>query len=371
MPKILVIEDDQGIKDTISKGLSSEHVISMWPDGRDIFVACNNENYDVVILNIQIANKDGFGLLKWIRTNLPTTPVIVTSRVEKADIVVRVIKLGAHDFIPMPVSEEKFKLAVDQALEKDNLKKEIDYLRHEQDVIYDFDRLIAESPSMREVIESLRKFANTDSTILITGETGTGKSFLSGTIHFNSGRRGRPFIKINCTNIPETLLESELFGHEKGAFTGASKTRVGRFEQGNGGTVFLDEIGELTPSLQAKLLRVLEEKSFERLGGNRTINADVRIIAATNKNLEELIEEGTFRLDLFYRINVLRVHLPPIRERKECIDPLADFLLRKVCRSVRKNITGFSPEVIRMFRSYSWPGNIREFTNTIERAVTS
>ena len=369
MPKILVIEDDQGIKDTISKGLSSEHVISMWPDGRDIFVACNNENYDVVILNIQIANKDGFGLLKWIRTNLPTTPVIVTSRVEKADIVVRVIKLGAHDFIPMPVSEEKFKLAVDQALEKDNLKKEIDYLRHEQDVIYDFDRLIAESPSMREVIESLRKFANTDSTILITGETGTGKSFLSGTIHFNSGRRGRPFIKINCTNIPETLLESELFGHEKGAFTGASKTRVGRFEQGNGGTVFLDEIGELTPSLQAKLLRVLEEKSFERLGGNRTINADVRIIAATNKNLEELIEEGTFRLDLFYRINVLRVHLPPIRERKECIDPLADFLLRKVCRSVRKNITGFSPEVIRMFRSYSWPGNIREFTNTIERAV--
>jgi transcriptional regulator with PAS, ATPase and Fis domain len=204
---------------------------------------------------------------------------------------------------------------------------------------------------------------------LITGETGTGKSFLSGTIHFNSKRRKKPFIKINCTNIPETLLESELFGHEKGAFTGATKTRVGRFEQGNGGTVFLDEIGELTWDLQAKLLRVLDEKSFERVGGNQTIHSDVRLIVATNRVLEEQVAAGKFREDFYYRINVLAVRLPPLRERRECIEPLASYLLDKCCRYLRKEIAGFSPEVIQTFKTYSWPGNIRQLANTIERAV--
>jgi transcriptional regulator with PAS, ATPase and Fis domain len=235
-------------------------------------------------------------------------------------------------------------------------------------VVYDFDRIIALSPAMKKIIVTLKKFAKTDSTILITGETGTGKSFLSGAVHFNSRRRNKPFININCANIPETLLESELFGHEKGAFTGANKTRVGRLEQGRDGTVFLDEIGEMSPTLQAKLLRVLEEKAFERVGGNRTIHSDVRIIAATNKKPEEQVAEGKFRDDLYYRINVLRVHLPALRERKECIKPLAYFLLDKTCRNLKKKIKGFSSEVVEAFEAYSWPGNIRELANTIERA---
>jgi transcriptional regulator with PAS, ATPase and Fis domain len=222
---------------------------------------------------------------------------------------------------------------------------------------------------MQKMIGTLKKFSQTDSTILITGETGTGKSFLSGAVHYNSSRRNKTFIKINCANIPETLLESELFGHEKGAFTGANKTRIGRLEQGNGGTVFLDEIGEMSPELQAKLLRVLEEKSFERVGGNKTIHSDVRIIAATNRKPEERVAEGKFREDLYYRLNVLRVHIPPLRERLECIEPLSFYLLDKTCRGLKKKIEGFSPEALKAFRSYTWPGNIRQLANTIERAA--
>ena len=205
--------------------------------------------------------------------------------------------------------------------------------------------------------------------MLVTGETGTGKSILSGSMHFNSARREKPFVKITCANIPETLLESELFGHEKGSFTGANKTRVGRLEQANGGTVFLDEIGELSAALQAKLLQVLEDKSFERVGGNRTIHSDIRIITATNRNLEEQVADKSFREDLYYRINVLRVHLPPLRERPDRIEPLAYYLLEKICRSVKRRMDGFSPEVVGLLKTYSWPGNIRELSNVIERAV--
>jgi transcriptional regulator with PAS, ATPase and Fis domain len=219
------------------------------------------------------------------------------------------------------------------------------------------------------MISTLKKFAQTDSTILITGETGTGKSFLSGAVHYNSHRRNKPFIKINCANLPETLLESELFGHEKGAFTGANKTRVGRLEQAKDGTVFLDEIGEMSSALQAKLLRVLEEKSFERVGGNRTITSDVRIIAATNRKPEDQVSEGSFREDLYYRLNVLRVHIPPLRDRHECIEPLSNYLLDKICRNLKKNFNGFAPQVLGAFKSYSWPGNIRQLANTIERAA--
>ena len=203
----------------------------------------------------------------------------------------------------------------------------------------------------------------------MTGETGTGKSFLSGNIHFNSPRRNKPFIKVNCANIPETLLESELFGHEKGAFTGADKTRTGRFEQADKGTLFLDEFCELSLDLQAKLLRVLEEKAFERLGGSKTISVDTRIIAATNRDIEALVREGNFREDLYYRINVLRIHMPPLRERTECVEPLAYHMLGRLSRAVKKRVDTLSPEVLVMLKTYPWPGNIRELSNTIERAI--
>lgn len=369
MAKIFVIEESGEWRNLLSKALSEGHTLTIWSDGMDMETALKENGSDAVILDLQIDSQDPFAILDRLRTEVPNVPVIVTSKDENAQLVVKAVKHGAFEFLPKPYAKDRMVRVIEQALENRSLKNEIDYLRHEQDVIYSFDRIIARSPSMQQVIATLKKFAQTDGTILITGETGTGKSFLSGAIHFNSGRRKKPFIKINCTNIPETLLESELFGHERGAFTGANKTRVGRFEQANGGSAFLDEIGEMTLDLQAKLLRVLDEKSFERIGGNRTIHSDLRVITATNKPLEQQVAAGKFREDLYYRINVLTVHLPPLRERKACIEPLSKYLLQKSCRSLRKEINGFSPEVMGRFEAYSWPGNIRQLANTIERAV--
>ena len=328
------------------------------------------KSYEVILLSLsRIERQSRFFLLGQIKLLSPYTPVVVISKVKEASFIVEAIKKGAFDFIVKPFPKEEILLSIERALESRQLKNEIDYLRREQDTIYDFDAIIASSPVMKKTIATLKKFSQTDSTILLTGETGTGKSFLSGAVHFNSGRRKRSFIKINCANIPEGLLESELFGHEKGAFTGANKTRVGRLEQGNGGTLFLDEIGEMGQGLQAKLLRVLEEKSFERVGGNKTIHSDVRIICATNRDPEQQVEEGKFREDLYYRINILRVHLPPLRERIECIEPLACFLLEKSCRNLKKKIEGFSLRALEAFKGYTWPGNIRQLANAIERAV--
>jgi DNA-binding NtrC family response regulator len=369
MAKVLVAEESQKWKTLLSQALPSSHQLAYWPNGKEISEILKQDSFDVIILDLQIGQEDAFFLLEQLKAATPNIAVIITSETEKAELVVKAIKLGAFDFVAKPYSQERIGLALEQALEDRSLRSEIDYLRHEQNVIYSFDSIITRSPAMKEVIATLKKFSETDATILVTGETGTGKSFLSGSIHFNSTRKKKPFIKINCTNIPETLLESELFGHEKGAYTGANKTRVGRFEQANGGTVFLDEIGEMSLDLQAKLLRVLDEKSFERVGGNQTIHSDVRIITATNRILEEQVAAGKFREDFYYRINVLNVHLPPLRERRECIAPLAHFLLDKACRSLRKKIDGFSRPVLEMFKAYSWPGNIRQLANTIERAV--
>jgi len=369
MFRILILENDEKWRDFLSDTLASSYEIRCWMDRQDVFAELKANHYDVIILDMQAHQEESLDLLRWISSNLPDTSVIMTSRTEKAELVVTALKQGASDFVAKPFSVERIRLVVQQALEHRSLKNEIAYLRHEQDVIYDFDQIIAFSPAMKEVIKTLNKFSKTDSTILIMGDTGTGKSFLSGSIHFNSHRRKKPFIKINCSNIPETLLESELFGHEKGAFTGADRLRIGRFEQASGGTLFLDEIGEMSLSLQAKLLRVLEEKAFERIGGNLTIHCDARIIAATNRNLENQIAEGKFREDLYYRINILSLTLPPLRERRQCIEPLAYSLLEKICRSLKKKMTGFSPGVLEWIKTYDWPGNIRQLANTIERAV--
>ena len=369
MARVLVVEESQNWKTFLSRALSSSHQLIYWPNGDDISRKFRQDNFDVVILDLQTKKEDAFSLLRQVKATAPHIAVIITSETEKAELVVKAIKAGAFDFVAKPYSQERITLVLEQALKDRSLRDEIDYLRHEQDVIYSFDSIIARSPAMKEVIATLKKFSATDATILVTGETGTGKSFLSGTIHYNSARKKKPFIKINCTNIPETLLESELFGHERGAFTGANKTRVGRFGQANGGSVFLDEIGEMSSDLQAKLLRVLDEKSFERVGGNQTIHSDVRIITATNRVLEEQVAAGKFREDFYYRINVLSVHLPPLRERRECIEPLAHFLLDKSCRSLRRKIDGFSRPVLEMLKAYSWPGNIRQLANTIERAI--
>lgn len=365
MARLLIIEQDQASQAVASEALSP-HRVDFCPSLNEAFKLLQREAFDVVVANIetnQVAN------VQILKEKIPNTPLVVASATDRTDVVVHSIRAGAFDYIARPYSPYRIKIAVEQALEHRSMKNEIDYLRRTQDTTYDFDKIIAVSPSMQKVISTLRRIADSEATILMTGETGTGKSILSGTIHFNSRRRTKPFIKINCANIPETLLESELFGHERGAFTGATKTRQGRLEQANGGTVFLDEIGELSPALQAKFLRVIEEKCFERVGGNQTIRSDIRIITATHRNLEANVESGTFREDLYYRINVLRVHLPPLRERRACVEPLSAYLLQKVCRELKRHFTGFSPEVLEVFKNHHWPGNIRELSNAIERAV--
>jgi transcriptional regulator with PAS, ATPase and Fis domain len=249
------------------------------------------------------------------------------------------------------------------------MKNEIDFLRHTQPHIYQFDDIVGVSQPMKKVFSLLNRVSPTDATVLILGETGTGKELIAGAIHFNSPRLKNSFIRVNCAALPENLLESELFGHEKGAFTGAHRQRVGRFEQADAGTIFLDEIGDMGASTQAKILRVLQEHQFERLGGTQTINVDVRVIAATNKDLSILMNEGRFREDLFYRLNVVSIELAPLRDRVEDVEPLVNFFLKKYANQINTQITGVAPAAMKMLRDYHWPGNIRQLQNVIERAV--
>jgi DNA-binding NtrC family response regulator len=349
--------------------LAQEFTLSLAPTVLDAGRRMQKEVFALIILDVAEGDGQMTEILKTLQQMSPATPILITSPTQDARVIVDAVKAGAADFIARPFLGEKLRISVQRALEARSLRNEIDYLRREQDVVYDTERIISVSPAMQKAMASIRRLAQTESTVLITGETGTGKSFVSGNIHFNSPRRHKPFVKVNCANIPETLLESELFGHERGAFTGADKTRAGRFEQAHGGTLFLDEFCELSFGLQSKLLRVLEDKSFERLGGNKTIQSDVRVIAATNRDIEALVGQGRFREDLYYRINVLRIHLPPLRERRPDIEPLAHYLLGKLCRTLKKKIDGFSPEVLSMLQAYDWPGNIRQLSNTIERSI--
>jgi len=367
--RLLVIGQHEDQTRNLADALAADYPISAAPNIPEAAQRLEKEAFNVILFDLADDEAHLVNSIEKLQEYAPSTPIIVVGHQHDAQLIVKAVKAGAFDFVTKPYPPEKIKLSVHQALEHRSLKNEIDYLRREQDVVYDYEQIVAVSGAMQEVIKTIKRLAGTDSTVLVTGETGTGKSFLSGNIHFNSPRHNKPFIKVNCANIPETLLESELFGHEKGSFTGADKTRIGRFEQAGGGTIFLDEFCELGFDLQAKLLRAIEEKAFERLGGNKTIHTDTRIIAATNRDIEALVREGQFREDLYYRINVLRIHLPPLRERTACIEPLAYYLLEKLGRTVKKKINSIDPEVIDMFRRYPWPGNIRQLSNTIERAL--
>jgi Nif-specific regulatory protein len=271
--------------------------------------------------------------------------------------------------VPKPFEIEEMEVKIEKALEHRRLRHEIDYLRHTQNDIYDFDRIIGASGALQRVLDVVRKVARSNATVLIRGETGTGKELIAGAIHHNSPRAGRNFVKVNCAALQENLLESELFGHEKGAFTSADKQRIGRFEQADGGSLFLDEVGDMSPNTQAKILRVLQEHEFERLGGTRTIRVDVRLITATNRNLAQMVASGQFREDLYYRLNVVSIEMPPLRERKEDIPPLAQFFIRKFAAELKKKLEGLTPEAQKLLMRYNFPGNIRELENTIERAA--
>ena len=299
----------------------------------------------------------------------PTSAVILMTGFGSVNTAVEAMKIGAFDYVQKPFEIEEMELRIQKALNHRRLQHEIDYLRHTQPDIYDFDRIVGASGALQRVLNIVKKVAQSNTTVLIRGETGTGKELIAGAIHHNSARATRNFVRVNCAALQENLLESELFGHEKGAFTGADRQRVGRFEQADGGSLFLDEVGDMSPNTQAKILRVLQEHEFERLGGIRTLRCDVRIIAATNRNLADMVADGHFREDLYYRLNVVSIDMPPLRERKEDIPELAQFFIRRFCGELSKQIQGLEASAEKLLKRHNWPGNIRELENTLERAV--
>jgi Nif-specific regulatory protein len=295
--------------------------------------------------------------------------VILMTAFGSVNTAVEAMKIGAFDYVLKPFEIEEMEVKIEKALELKRMKNELDYLRHNQQDIYEFDRIVGSSQALQQVLDMVKKVAKSNTTCLIRGETGTGKELIAGAIHHNSLRTSRNFVKVNCAALQENLLESELFGHEKGAFTGADKQRIGRFEQADGGTLFLDEIGDMSPNTQAKILRVLQEHEFERLGGTRTLRVDVRMIAATNRDLSAMVQTGRFREDLYYRLNVVSIEMPPLRDRKDDIVPLASFFIRRFAGELKKKMDGIEPDAQRLLMRYNWPGNIRELENTIERAM--
>ena len=370
MSKLLVVNKDNEFCDSISRFYNSgEHEIKTVTDYDTAINLLKKLIFDIVIYDSSLSNGKTSASVKEIKTLNANTSVIVTTPRKKTDEAIEAMDDGAFDFIEEPVRMSELELKVSKAISVRRLKKEMDSLRGERDIIYNAHNFIGESPKIKRIFNIVAKVAKSTSTILLTGETGTGKELIAGAIHYNSERAELAFVRVNCAALPEQLLESELFGHEKGAFTGAEKQRIGRFEQADGGSILLDEIGDMSLTTQAKVLRVLEEMEFERVGSSKTIGVDVRIIAATNKDLLKEIEGNRFRDDLYYRLNVITIDVPPLRERKGDIILLAYFFLKKFCRDLKKPLLELHPRAIKMLTEYPWPGNIRELQNSIERAV--
>src|SRR5687768_3296189 len=323
MGRILVADDHDSLRRGIVRALSdARHDVDEAPNGNVAIEKLHEGQYDVVLSDLKMGGSDGLDVLRTAKSLHPSTAVILMTAFGSIHTAVEAMKIGAFDFVQKPFEIEEMELKIEKAIELRHLRHQVEYLRHEQQDIYDFDRIVGASGALQHVLAIVKKVARSNSTVLVRGETGTGKELIAGAIHHNSNRANRNFVKVNCAALQENLLESELFGHEKGAFTGADKQRVGRFEQADGGTLFLDEVGDMSANTQAKILRVLQEHEFERLGGTRTLRVDVRIIAATNRNLTTMVQEGRFREDLYYRLNVVTVETPPLRDRKEDIPAL-------------------------------------------------
>ena len=368
--KILIAEDNYLSRENLAELLTmSGYDVKAVENGRDAMDAMMAGKYDLIITDLIMPQADGLELLKFTKEMKPDTVVIMITGHGTVNTAVDAMKLGAFDYITKPIKDDLVKLTVLRALSYVKLKEENITLKGQLKDKYDFGKLIGYSDCMKKIFDTIEKVSNSDSTILIDGESGTGKELVARAIHFNSNQKNHPFIPVNCGAIPEELLESELFGHEKGAFTGAIRTRIGRFELAQGGTIFLDEISDMSPALQVKMLRVIQEKEFERIGGIKTIQVDVRIVAATNQNLEKAVAEKKFREDLFYRINVIPIHLPPLRERGPDIAILANHFLRKFNKLKKKNLSCFTPDALSCLIHYPWPGNVRELENLIEMFV--
>ncbi len=368
--RILIAEDDAMGRQNMAEILEeSGYEVAVFPDGREAMDAYVTNRYDLILTDLRMPRVDGLELLSFVKEINPDALVILITGHGTVGTAVDAMKMGAFDYITKPVREDRLKISVNRALSFHKLKEENVVLRDHLKERFDLGKLIGYSESMKKVFEKIQKVATTDSTILIHGESGTGKELVARAIHFNSERRGAPLVPVNCGAIPEDLLESELFGHEKGAFTGAIRTRIGRFELAQGGTIFLDEIGDMSQALQVKVLRVIQEKQYERIGGVKTLHADVRIIAATNQDLEKAVAEKRFREDLFYRINVIPIFLPPLRERGLDVAILANSFLKKFNKQNRRSVNRFAPETIQALLAYLWPGNVRELENLVEMLV--
>jgi len=368
--KILVVDDERSHRQMIDAVLSAEgYEIAQADSGQAAIDAVAEKFYDLVIMDIRMPALGGIEALKKIKTISPGIPIIIMTAYASVSTAVDALKSGASDYLTKPLDIEELRILVTKTLRIHQLEEENIYLKERLNDRFDFSSIIGQSPAMNDLFETMALVAPSEATALIVGESGTGKELIANAIHQNSPRKDRPLITVNCAALPETLLESELFGHEKGAFTGAIARKFGRFQLAHESSIFLDEIAEMAPATQAKILRVLQEREFEPLGSTQTIKIDTRVIAATNKNLEDEIAAGRFREDLYYRLNVVTLDVPPMRERREDIPYLADFFLKQYADKNRRLIQGFAPRATDLLMRYNWPGNVRELENVIERAV--
>jgi two-component system response regulator PilR (NtrC family) len=368
--RLLLIDDEESILDFLALLFQQEgYEVETARCVGDARLALGRNGYDLILCDVLMPDGNGLDLLREIKTAEPSPPVIMMTAYTSTKSAIEAMKLGAADYISKPFDVDELKIVVQKALEREELAHENVYLRRELEQKYTFNNIIGKSPRMQAVFSLVERMARTSSTVLIHGESGTGKELIARAIHYASPRASRRFLSINCGALPENLLESELFGHERGSFTGAVREKKGLFQEAHHGTLFLDEIGEMTPTMQVKLLRALQEKVVRKVGGTEEEQVDVRIIAATNQDLEARINTGEFREDLFYRINVLPIHLPPLRQRREDIPLLVDFFLQKYCKQMDLPPKQISVEAMQMLESYDWPGNVRELENLIERAL--
>jgi two-component system response regulator GlrR len=368
--RILVVDDDRNLIELIRIRLeTANYEVTTALNERDALQAVKNQVFDLAIVDLRLINQDGLALMEEIHLINPEIPVIILTAHGSIENAVEAMKKGAYSYITKPFEPRDLLFQIEKALENRRLTSEIQRLKDLLLERYDFANIIAKSEKMQAVLEAVSRIAKTDSTVYLHGESGTGKEVIAKAIHIASDRREKSFVAINCAAIPETLLESELFGHEKGAFTGAVRSTKGLFTQAHEGTLFLDEIGEMPLSIQAKLLRALEERQFYPIGGEKPVRVDVRVIVATKKDLEEEVKKANFREDLFYRIHVIPISLPPLRDRKEDIPHLVDHFLKKVSHQMKKDVKGLSPHAMQKLMIYDWPGNVRELENTIEYAV--
>ena len=369
MKKIMVVEDESTLREGIVTAFQDRgwYVFSA-ANGEEALQRLEQEAFELVVTDYQMPGVNGIEVLKRCKQLSENTVVLMMTAFGTVESAVEAMRCGAHDYILKPFDLDELELKVERALEHRRMLAKIEAYDREM-IIPRFENIVGESSQMKAIFKTIQKVARSNATVMILGETGVGKELVAQALHRNSVRSEQPFVKMNCAALHENLLESELFGHERGAFTGADRQRIGRFELANGGTLFLDEIGNMSLSTQAKVLRILQEREFERLGGSQTIRVDVRLIAATNLNLEDAIREGGFRDDLYYRLNVVSVQVPPLRERREDIIPLAKHFIDKAAAEIKRDVRGIDPGAVRLMNRHTWPGNIRELQNTMERAV--